>query len=265
MSLEYFVFYIEANVVSILILGLLLINDRFHTTRQEKQIWFNRTIVVHILYFVSDMCWAAVLSNQLPRTRLHVGLFNFSNLVLLSLLAYEWFMYMAASEEMSFRKSIRRRNLCRIPIIVAVLAMVVAYVAAPEFWISAEGELNSWYYPMLIAVPVLYLLAAFIISMVNARKEKIREKKSLYRLIGIYPLGIIVFGLIQTFILNAPLFCLGSTVMMLTFYIQNLQAQVSVDSLTRLNNRGQINRYMDQAQYRENTVITAMMLDIDLP
>ena len=263
MSLEYFIFYIEANVVSILILGLLLINDRLQSTRQEKQIWFNRTIVVHILYFISDMCWAAVLSGQLPRTRLHVGLFNFSNLVLLSLLAYEWFLYMAASEEMPFRKSIRRRALCRIPIIVAVLVMVIAYIAAPEFWISAEGELNSWYYPMLIAVPVLYLMAAFFLSMANARKEKTREKKHLYRLIGIYPLGVLLFGLIQTFILNAPRFCLGCTVMMLTFYIQNLQAQISVDSLTRLNNRGQINRYMDQAQYRENTVITAMMLDID--
>ena len=39
-------------------------------------------------------------------------------------------------------------------ILVAVLAMVVAYVAAPEFWISAEGELNSWYYPLLVTAPL---------------------------------------------------------------------------------------------------------------
>ena len=44
---------------------------------------------MHILYFISDICWAAVLSGQLPRTRLLVGFFNFSNFVLLSLLAFE--------------------------------------------------------------------------------------------------------------------------------------------------------------------------------
>ena len=66
MGLEYFIFYTEANTVSILILSLMLINDRLHSTQQEKQIRFNWTVIAHILYFVSDMGWAAVLSGQLP-------------------------------------------------------------------------------------------------------------------------------------------------------------------------------------------------------
>ena len=55
----------------------------------------------------------------------------------------------------------------------------------------------------------------------------------------------------------------ASTVMMLYFYIRNLETMVSADSLTRLNNRGQIDRYMEQVQYRENVNTYAMMLDID--
>ena len=260
---DYFFFYTEANIVCILILLILLVNDRLHNTRQEKQIRFNWTVVAHIGYFISDICWAAVLSGNLPRTRLLVGLFNFTNLVMMHLLAFEWFLYMAASENMDFRKSRRRRNLCRTPMIVSVLVMVVAYVIAPEFWINKDGELNSLYYLMLILMPVLYMIAAFVISLRNARKTRSRENKKLYLLIGIYPLAVVVSGLIQTIFLDAPLFCFGCTIMLLFFYIENMQTLVSVDSLTRLNNRGQINRYMDQIVYRDSVRNTAMMIDID--
>ena len=263
MELGYFFFYTEANIVCILILALLLINDRLYGTKQEKQIWFNRTIIAHILYFVSDIFWAAVLSGQLPRYRSLVVLFNLNNFILMNLLAYAWFMYMAAAEELPLRNSRRQKMLCALPVVLSVAVMAVAYIMAPYFWISEEGELNIWYYPMMIAVPVFYLLAAFAISMVNARKADSRDKRNLYRLIGIYPLAVLGFGLFQTFALNAPLFCFGCTLMMLFFYIQSMETLISVDSLTRLNNRGQINRYMEQARYRENAPAWAMMIDID--
>ena len=38
MSQEYFYFYAEANIACSVILVILLINDRLHSTRQEKQI-----------------------------------------------------------------------------------------------------------------------------------------------------------------------------------------------------------------------------------
>lgn len=263
MELDYFFFYTEANIVCILILSIMLINDKLHSTAQEKQIWFNRTIAAHILYFVSDVFWAAVLSGQLPKDRSLVILFNFTNYVLLSLLAYEWFMYMAATENMALRKSRRNRLLCLLPMLVSIAAMVIAYIAAPHFWISESGELNPWYYPMMIAAPVLYLLSAFILSLINAKKTESKEEKRLYLLIGIYPLAVLAFGLTQVFMMNAPLFCFGCTLMMLFFYIQNMQTLVSVDSLTRMNNRGQISRYMRQMRYRENSRIYIMMIDVD--
>lgn len=262
MQLDYFFFYTEANVVCMVILGIILINDRLHSTRQEKQLWFNRTIYAHILYFISDIGWAAVLSGQLPKLRSLTVLFNLTNYILLSLLAYEWFMYMAAAEGMALVKSRKARVRCLLPMIVSITAIVIAYIAAPTFWISEDGVLNDWYYVMMIAAPVFYLLSAFFYSMRNANRAD-TEDRLLYRLIGIYPLGILGFGLIQTFALKAPLFCFGCTIMMLYFYIQNMQTQVSVDSLTRLNNRGQINRYLARTRFKENVRIFIMMIDID--
>ena len=263
MTLDYFLFYAEANIVCIVILAILLLNDKLHSTKQEKQIWFNHTVVAHILYFLSDIGWAAVLSGNLPQTRFLVVFFNFLNYILLSLIAYEWFMYMAASEKMKFRESRKQRMLCLAPMLFSIAAVFIVYIVAPQALVNENNELGFWYYPMMIAMPVSYLLAAFVFSMINAGKAQSKDEKHLFRLIGIYPLGLIVFGLIQTCALNAPLFCFGCAIMLLFFYIQNMQTMVSVDSLTRLNNRGQIDRFMEQTRFKENVTVSAMMIDID--
>ena len=263
MTLDYFFFYMESNIVCIVILAILLINDKLHSSQQEKQIWFNRTLIAHILYFTSDIFWAAELSGQLPPSRLLVGLFNLLNYILLSLLAYEWFMYMAVTEDLPLRKSRKQRILWLLPMLISIVVIVIAYIAAPTFWISESGDLNDWYYPMMVAAPIIYLLSAFVFSLINSRKTESRDKKRLFLLIGIYPLGVLSFGLIQTFMLEGPLFCFGCTIMMTFFYIHSMQALISVDSLTRLNNRGQINRYMEQLRYRENMQLYVMMIDID--
>ncbi|MBR3018660.1 MAG: GGDEF domain-containing protein [Clostridia bacterium] len=263
MGINEFIFYSEANIICVIMLLMLLINDIFHSTKQEKQVWFSRAIVANILYFISDIGWAAVLAGQLPKTRTLVALFNLSNYILLSLMAYEWFMFMAASERMDFRKMKEKRILCFLPMIVSTLVMVIAYIAAPNFWIGEDCELNAWYYPMMISVPAFYLIASFVFSMINAGKAQSRDDQTLYRLIGIYPIGVMAFGILQVVTLSLPVFCFGCTIMLQFFYIQNMQALISVDALTRLNNRGQIDRYMDQVRYRENAPVFIMMIDID--
>ena len=263
MGLDYFIFYLEASIVCIIILLIMLINDKIYGTKQEKQIWFNRAIVAFILYFASDACWDAVLNGQLPKIRFLVEFFNLTNYILLSEMAYEWFLFMAATEDMPFRKSRRKRLLSLLPMAVSILAMLIAYAANPTFWISESGELNGWYYPMQISAPAFYLLTAFFLSAINARKAELKETKKLYWMIGIFPLGVMASGLIQVISLNAPVFCFGCTLMLLFFYIQNMQTLISVDALTRLNNRGQIDRYIEQVHYRENVKVFIMMIDVD--
>ena len=263
MGADYVVFYTEASIICILILSMLLINDRLHSTQQETQVCFNRVIISFILYFVSDALWAATLGGVMPRTRRLVELFNLTNYILMSVMAYEWFMFMASSEKMPFRRVRRKRMLCLIPMAVSILFIVIAYIADPYFWINENCEMNSLYHPLQISAPMVYLLTAFIHSVINVRKAELKDEKRQYWLIGIFPLGVLCAGLLQVIFLDAPTFCFGCTVMLLYFYIQHMQMLISVDALTRLNNRGQINRYVEQVRYRENARIFVMMIDID--
>ena len=233
------------------------------TQKQEKQIWFSRAISAFILYFISDACWAAMLSGMFPKIRFFAVLFNYTNYILISLMGYGLFAFIAVSGKMSFFNSIRNRRLCFIPVVVSVLFISIAYVANPLFWINENNELNALYFPLMFAVPSLYLIVGFIFSVAYAFRSELREEKRRYLVIGSVPFGVMAFGMIQVVALNAPTFCFGCTIMWLWFYIQNTKALISVDDLTHLNNRGQINRYLEQIRYSEDSRVIILMIDID--
>ena len=263
MGFDYFVFYTEASLVCVIILAMILITDRMFHTKQEKQIWFSRAISAFILYFISDACWAAMLSGMFPKIRFFAVLFNYTNYILISLMGYGLFMFIAVSGKMSFFNSSRNRRLCFIPVVVSVLFISIAYVTNPLFWINENNELNALYFPLMFAVPSLYLIAGFIFSVAYAFRSELREEKRRYLVIGSVPFGVMAFGMIQVVALNAPTFCFGCTIMWLWFYIQNTKALISVDDLTHLNNRGQINRYLEQIRYSEDSRVIILMIDID--
>lgn len=263
MGFDYFVFYTEANLICVIILSTILVADRMYNTKQEKQVWFRRAIVAFMLYFISDAFWAAMLSGEFTVKRSYVVLVNLSNYILLGLMAYGLFMFIAASEKMPFRKDARIRRLIFLPVIISTLAISIAYVKNPLFWVNEQNELNNLYFPLMIAAPSLYLWAGFGLSVRYALKSVSKMDKRRFLAIGSIPVIVMAFGMIQVVVLNAPTFCFGCTVMWLFYYLENMQTMISVDDLTHLNNRGQINRYLEQIHYNKDIRVIIMMIDIN--
>lgn len=263
MGFDYFVYYTEASLICVIILLTILLTDRMYNTKQEKQVWFGRAIVTFMLYFISDAFWAAMLSGEFTVKRSYVVLVNLSNYILLGLMAYGLFMFIAASEKMPFRKDAGKRRLIFLPVIISTLVISIAYVVNPLFWVNEQNELNNLYFPLMIAAPSLYLWAGFILSVRYAVKSASKMDKRRFFAIGSIPVVVMAFGMIQVVALNAPTFCFGCTVMWLFYYLENMQTMISVDDLTHLNNRGQINRYLEQIHYSKDIRVIIMMIDIN--
>jgi diguanylate cyclase (GGDEF)-like protein len=77
---------------------------------------------------------------------------------------------------------------------------------------------------------------------------------------------VILGGLVQIlFLPSTPIFCFCCTILMLIFFVQSMDIQISLDPLTGLNNRGQLIRYVSQKGnlYVDGCLTYVIMLDVN--
>ena len=262
----YFVYYTEASFFCILIFAIMLFRDYMNVDRQEKQIKYDNALVAFMLYFLCDFFWAAVIAGVLPRNHLTVLTFNFGNYVFMAGISYTWLRYVMAVEQVPNRDSRLTRFAIPFPFYIATIALIATYLFKPSVLLTEALELQPGYSIFQIAVPCIYIAAILIYTMRQAIVEEnpIERRKHLY--IGIFPLLVVAGGLLQIFIFpDTPIFCFCCAILMLVFYINALETQISTDPLTGLNNRGQLLHYTLQRSnmYREARQTYVVMIDIN--
>ena len=263
---SYFVYYTEASIVCVIIFAIMLFRDLFNVDRQEKQIKYDHALIAFMFYFVSDALWAAVIAGMLPRNLFTVLTTNFANCILMAAITYTWLRYVMAVEQIPDRDKPIKRFAIISPFLISTIALIATYLAAPRMLLSEALELQPAYSAFQISVPIIYIVAVLFYAIQRAitLDSPIDRKRHLF--IGFFPLMVIVGGLIQVLLLpETPIFCFCSAILMLVFYINSMEAQISTDPLTQLNNRGQLLHYTSQRTnlHREGRRTFVVMFDIN--
>ena len=262
----YFIYYTEASIVCMIIFGIMLCRDIFNVDRQEKQIKYDHALIAFMLYFLSDALWAAVIAGMIPRNRFTVLSTNFANCILMAAITYTWLKYVMAVEQVPRREEWVSKFAVLSPFIISTVALIVTYLAAPGVLIDDALELQPAYSVFQIAVPCIYIVAVMVYSLKRAKVEENAVERSRHLFIGFFPVMVVVGGLVQILLLpQTPIFCFCSAILMLVFYINSMEAQISTDPLTRLNNRGQLLHYTAQSanSRKDGHVAFVVMFDIN--
>ena len=265
MSFEYFLHYLESNIVCLIIFSIMLAHDILNKERQEKQLKYDHTLVAFMAYFVSDTLWAAVTVGVIPTTRTSLALVNFSNYLIIAVVTYAWLCYVMAVEEVPKRNRPLNRFAVVFPFLITTLALVIVYFVAPNALIDEDNTPRFAYYAFQNAVPLVYVTAVIFYSLRKVKSETIIGEKRKHLYIGFFPLIVIAGGLVQVLWLpSASIFCSSCTVFMLIFYIRSMEKQISIDPLTGLNNRGQLARYISQGSSAHKDLNTyVLMIDVN--
>ena len=265
MVLDYTFFYVEANVVCIIIFAMMLLREMGSVGRQTKQMIFFNIAISHMLYFVSDIAWVLVLNGNIPHTVLSASIVNISNAILLSLLTGSWFVYVELSQGEAYIGEFKNRMFALIPAGIETVAQLILFIFFKDLVVDENAEMTVVYYFVFICVPALYIVVSAVRSFRRGMMKENFAVRRQYLVCAIYPVIITIFGIIQTMWLAAPLFCFGCSIMMLYAYIINLNDQVSIDELTRLNNRTQLKKYVaGEAQKAGSDKQSRFVLMIDL-
>lgn len=262
----YFIYYTEASVVCVIIFAIMLFRDLFNVDRQEKQIKYDHALIAFMLYFVSDAFWAAVIAGILPRNHITVLTTNFSNYVLMAAITYTWLRYVMAVEQVPRRDTPRALFSLQLPFYVATLALIATYLIKPDVLLDENLNLKLGYDAFQITVPCIYIATIVAYTMRRARVEESPIERKRHLFIGYFPLMVIAGGLFQILVLpETPIFCFCCAILMLVFYINAMETQISTDPLTGLNNRGQLLHYTSQKanMHMEGRRTFVVMLDIN--
>lgn len=264
--LDYFINYAGANLVCFIIFGIMLARDLLNVDRQEKQIKFNHSLIAFMLYFVSDSAWAAVIAEIIPKTRFTVLLTNFLNYIILAMITYTWLHYVMAVEQIANRDRRLHKFVTMFPLIVSTVAMFVIYIHSPEALIDEALKPMPISTALLSIVPIIYIVAVLFYALRKVKNEVNRQEKRRHLYIGFFPLILILGGMLQIMLLpKTPIFCFSCVILMLIFYIQQMEMRISIDPLTKLNNRGQLLLYTSQefGSNKEDKKTVVMMIDIN--
>lgn len=260
------VYYIEANVVCIIVFGILLLHNHFNIDRQEKQIKYDHVLIAFMLYFLTDCFWAAITTEMIPKTRFSVVLNTFLIYLLMGATLYCWLDYVKAYEQVPNRNRPRERFAVLFPFLVSTVALILHYLIAPQTLISDTFDTLPAFSVYIVVVPDIYIAAVLFYTIRKAKNEENPAIKRKHLFIGFFPLVVSVGGLVETiFFPQIPIYCFTCLILMLVFYIQSIMGQVSLDPLTGLNNRGQLARYVSQKSnlYQEGRQTVVVMIDVD--
>ena len=257
--------YIISNVVCAFIFGIMLVHDLVSVDRQEKQIRFDRALIPFMVYFVLDALWAAMEGGMIPRNMVSFAILNFALAVALSLITYMWLRFVLAMEKAPGREKLGFRLIMGIPLYVAALGLIIFFFAARPLIVDENYVLQPLYFVFMNGPSYLYLAAILIYTISRAVKEQSRGDRRSHLMVGLLPSMVVIGGILQTFWPSIAIFCFACTFLMLIFYIQSMQGRISLDPLTKVNNRGQLMHYMSQETliHRERKMTYLIIIDVN--
>ena len=263
---DFYIYYIESNIVCFIIFAIILVHDLIHIDRQESQVKYDHSLIAFMLYFISDCVWAAVEGGLLPKNTFTVAATHFANCLLMGAVTYFWLRYVLAMEQVAHREKRSNKFFVLLPFILSTLALVITYIAAPQVLINENLEVQDVFGLFLITVPYIYIGAVLVYSLRKTRSEKNPVEKRKHIFLGLFPFIVTLGGLVETlFFPHLPIFCFCCSMLMIVFYLQSMDRQISTDPLTRLNNRGQLVQYVSQESNlrRDGRETYIMMTDIN--
>ena len=259
-----FIYYAEVSVGCACVLMVLLYSIHRLPTPQLKFKLFYRLVLWHIMYFLSDALWALVNDAIIPKNVFTVLAVNYSNAIIAALLFYSCFVY----AEMSTRPEMTRVQIhslqakLRVPIYVEMVLLLASFIVMPNFWLDKDLEPRNLYYFILLLIPFIYIMMATIRCVSRGFRPENRQNLKMYLIVASYtPSCIIAAGAQIFFSLTTPLFCFWCTLVILFVYLTSQNQLISTDSLTSLNNRNQLERYL--LLQRETKQSYVVMVDVD--
>lgn len=247
MSTTYVILYCEINLFAIALIGII----RYKTKGLSKMVAqrnFAMTIDCQMLFFVSDTLSVMLRSGVLPYDPKFVIILKELYFFATVLMCYFWFVYFEYLQDSPFVKNRKRVIISSFLVWIMVILLIVNLFTGILFYVDSNGVYQRG--PLFIiqyALSYVYVFVSCIRALIGVFDKRKISKRDQLIVLALFPVGPAIAGLLQFKYPELPFACVALSLCTLIMYLNWLDQMISVDPLTRLNNRKQLKYYFDHS------------------
>ncbi len=257
--------YMLANIACIVFLGIVVFTLERGGDRQISRVLLTRITRLLILYFASDAVWILFECGVFHSNRVIMYIMTIIPYICLLTTAWLWYVYCETVQGNKELLTPKRTFISAIPFYIALIMLIIGIFADYLFIIDETGYLEyGFMYILLLAIPFGYMLYSSIKAFYRAYTSNRYYDHRLYIAMGIFPLTPLICGVIQASLLTVPIMCYGATAAVLMLYITSTENRISTDSLTGINNRQEMERYLTRKMRSQTQGMDLYLLILDV-
>ena len=236
----YALLYLEINLVSILLVILIRISS-LGITRMNAQRHFSMAMDSQAVFFLADTIAVLTMRHILPAGNWILLLSKAVYFFSCTLLCFFWMLYFENVRGSEFAHN--HRHVMRATALIWLVGILEAANLFTGFLFYADGNCVYHRGPLFLLQYVIayaYVLIAWGRGLQDYMKsnDPVHRKRLLPLLF--YPIAPAAAGILQFIWPELPLLCVALSVSALVIYLRWVSSMISLDPLTRLNNRRQL-------------------------
>lgn len=261
----YSLLYLEVNLFSIVLVIIIAIKT-MGMTKMVAQRNFIRGLVCLVIFFISDMVWVLINNGLIPYSKTFLMVVSNIYFIFSAFTTYSWFVYFEYLQDSPFVKSRKNLLISAVFVIMQVLVVTINDFTGILYYVNNNREYTRGsLYMFLYVFAYIYVIVTCIRALIGFFKtDNYERRKKLIRL-ALFPVAPAIGGVIQLFFPKIPIVCALLALSVMILYLDWLEEMISIDPLTRLNNRKQLTFIYEQwlRNNEDKTPIYLLMIDAD--
>ncbi len=261
-----YLWIIEIDIFCSIVLSIVLYSLCKNYDRQTRQRYYIKAIITGLVTFAAEINSAIIDGKVFAAPRFVNWLMNSVYFVSSVVMGYYWLCYVEVALESNFIKQKHMVLLAKLPVAIAVIGVIASYFSGFFFYIDSSNVYRRGHFILLHTIIChAYTIITTAHAFIKSLKCKVYLKAVEYRILSMFLLFPFSIGIIQMFFPKIPTVSSGITLAFLYVYIDLQNLLISVDTLSGLNNRNQLLRYLG-ARLKNNPQenrLYVFMLDVN--
>lgn len=259
--------YITLNVFCILVLVMVLVRIVRSSDKRISQIMYSWFIIASIILCASDLFWGVIdmtynwsLSDSIDYVA--NGIYHVFTLVV----CYLWYLFAESEQETRTVTTRIGLGISLIPFIFDLALVMGSSYNGLVFSISEVGEYERGNcYILHISICFFYVVLTSLKAFIRSFYKKNFLKKERYRTLASFCLVPLLAGALQVAFKGSPMISAGVTFAAIQVYMSSREQLISIDPLTKMNNRAEMMRFLDNKMRNRsaNKDLYLFIMDLD--